>query len=71
MTKILLIDDDLILTRHYSEALGVQGYETTIVSRTSEALTVDARKFSLVVCDLMIKDDGYFQAEGTKNGASF
>lgn len=67
MKKILLIDDDKILTGHYLEALRIQGFDVTICHTIKEAFKVDVLSFDLIICDLMMPSDGFFQNIGTRN----
>lgn len=68
MKKIALIDDDEIHIRHYSEALTVQGFATTIINNVAEALRLNPTNFDLIVCDLMMPSDDFFQNQGTSRG---
>jgi len=68
MKKITLIDDDKILTRHYGEALIIQGFEVTVFHDVKTAISQDHSSCDLLVCDLMMPDDSYFSNIGTRKG---
>lgn len=68
MKKIALIDDDEVHIRHYSDALETQGFSTSIASNVGEALKLNYMDFDLVVCDLMMPSDDFFQNTETNRG---
>ncbi len=65
MKKVLLIDDDKVLTRHYEEALGVQGFQVDVCSSVSDIMCLALSSYDLIVCDLMMPNDGFFANVGT------
>lgn len=68
MKKIILIDDDIVLTSHYEEALKAQGFDVDVFHSVSQSINQDFGKYDLVVCDLMMPDDSFFGNIGTRDG---
>lgn len=55
--KILLIDDDNLITKSLSALLNQQGYETTTASSGRQAIKKAKQEgFDLIVCDIRIPD---------------
>ncbi|MBI3317335.1 MAG: response regulator [Candidatus Omnitrophica bacterium] len=51
--KILVIDDEEILTRTLSRLLGKKGYQVTALTKPEEALSlIEKTDFDLVLCDI-------------------
>jgi len=63
--NILLIDDDAIMTRHYRDALSSQSFSVTVCHNVSDAFQQNHSEFDLIVCDLMMPSDGFFENVGT------
>ncbi|MEN8303662.1 MAG: response regulator transcription factor [Campylobacterota bacterium] len=61
MARILLVEDDLILSETLSELLQVQGYDITLASSGNEALQITYEKsFEIMLFDVNIGDfDGF------------
>ena len=68
MKNIILIDDDAVLTAHYEEALKAQGFDVDVFHSVDESIDRDFGEYDLVVCDLMMPDDGFFGNVGTRDG---
>lgn len=55
--RILIVEDDTFYARRISEVLTDTGLESSIVSCTEDALSIDIEKFDAAIIDIMLPND--------------